>query len=119
MEQKYSQIEKEALAIVWAVKRLHLYLYGGHFTLLTDCKPVELIINNPKLKQLARIERWNHRLQQYDFSIVHTKGVDNRSDFLSRHPSQDMSSLQEKIATRYVNFITSHAIPKAKLLATN
>lgn len=39
----YSQTEKEALAIVWAVEHLHLYLYGGHFTLLTDCKPVELI----------------------------------------------------------------------------
>ena len=40
VETRYSQTEKEALAIVWAVER---YLYGGHFTLYTDCKPVQLI----------------------------------------------------------------------------
>ena len=50
--------EREALAIVWAIERLHLYLFGQvisksadrHFKLLTDCKPVELILNNPKSK---------------------------------------------------------------------
>ena len=46
VEQKYSQTEREALAIFWAMERLYLYLFGGHFTLVTDCKPVELILNN-------------------------------------------------------------------------
>ena len=77
VKQRYSQTEKKALAIVWAVERLHLYLCGGHFTLVTDCKPVELILIS---KPPARIERWNLRLQEYDFTIVHTKGVDNPSD---------------------------------------
>ena len=54
VERRYSQTEREALAIVWAVERLHLYLFGSHFKLLTDCKPVELILNNLKSKpQLA------------------------------------------------------------------
>ena len=89
VEQRYSQTEREALAIVWAVERLHVYLFGGHFTLLTDCKPIELILNNSKSKPPACIERWNLRLQEYNFTAVHTKGVDNPSDFLSRHPSCD------------------------------
>jgi hypothetical protein len=37
VEKRYSQTEREALAIVWAIERLHIYLYGGHFTLFTDC----------------------------------------------------------------------------------
>jgi hypothetical protein len=70
---------------VWAIERLHIYLYGGHFTLITDCKPVELIFNNPQSRPPARIERWNLRLQDYDFNVRYTKGLDNPSDFLSRH----------------------------------
>ena len=80
VETRYSQTEREALAIMWAVERLHLYLYGGHFTLYTDCKPVQLIYGNAKSKPPARIERWNLRLQGYSFSIMHTKG--NRCQML-------------------------------------
>ena len=117
VETRYSQTEKEALAIVWAIERLHLYLYGGHFTLHTDCKPVQLIYGNPKSKPPARIERWNLRLQCYDFSVVHTKGSQNPSDFLSRHTSLREKKKQETMAEEYVNFLCGHAVPKAMSLS--
>ena len=116
VEQRYSQTEREALAIVWAVERLHTYLFGGPFTLLTDCKPVELILNNKKSRPPARIERWNLHLQEYNFSTTHTKGLDNPSDFLSRHPSSDTSRIQEQTAEEYVNFLAIHATLKAMSL---
>ena len=116
VEQRYSQTEREALAIVWAVERLHIYLYGGHFTLLTDCKPLELILNNSKSKLPARIERWNLRLQEYDFTAVHMKGEINPSDFLSRHPGQETSNKEEKMAEEYVKFLSAHVVPKAMSL---
>ncbi len=47
------------------IERLHLY--GGHFTLFTDCKPIQLILDNPKSRPPARIEHWNLRLQGYKF----------------------------------------------------
>ena len=115
-EQWYSQTKREALAIVWAVERLHIYLYGDHFILHTDCKPIELILNNEKSKTPAHIERWNLRLQDYNFSALHTKGADNPSDFLSRHPSPEIVEKQERIAEDYIKFLSTHAVPKAMSL---
>jgi len=117
VEQRYSQTEKEALAIVWAAERFHIYLYGGHFTLYTDCKPVELIFNNRRSQPPARIERWNLRLQEYNFTAVYTKGFENPSDFLSRHPSKEISTNEELAAEQYISFIATHATPNAMSLS--
>jgi len=64
VERRYSQTEKEALAIVWAVERFNLYLFGMQFELESDHKPLECICGR-KSKPLARIERWVLRLQGY------------------------------------------------------
>ena len=47
VERRYSQMEKEALGIVWACERLYLYLFGKQFQLLTDNRAVQLFFNNP------------------------------------------------------------------------
>jgi len=60
-ERRYSQTEKEALALVWACERFHVYIYGSEFELLTDHKPLECIYS-PKSKVCARIERWVLRM---------------------------------------------------------
>ena len=111
------QTEKEALAIVWAVECFHAYLYGGHFTLYTDCKPVELIFNKKRSQPPARIERWNLHLQEYNFTTVYTKGVENPSDFLSRHPSKVSSNNEQLTTEQCINFIAMHATPNAMSLS--
>ena len=115
VKRRYSQTEKEALAIVWAVEKLHIYLYGSHFKLITDCKPVQLIFGNPKSKPPARIERWNLRLQGYDFKAVHTQGSQNPSDYLSRHAIHG-EERQRSLAEEYVHFLAANAVPKAMTL---
>ena len=53
VERRYSQTEKEALAIVWRVEHCHLYRYGKEFTLTTDLKPLEVIYGNKKANSSA------------------------------------------------------------------
>jgi hypothetical protein len=81
-EQKYSQIELEALAPVWAVERLNLYTFGRKCKLSIDNKAVALIYNNPVAKPPARIQRWSLRLSSYDFIDEHILGLGNIDDFL-------------------------------------
>ncbi len=79
----------------------------------------KLILNNPKSRPPARIERWNLRLQDYDFDVSYTQGLDNPSDFLSRHlPVNATSESQhfQSIAEKYVCFLTQHSVPKAMTL---
>ncbi|CAB4008609.1 Transposon Tf2-6 poly, partial [Paramuricea clavata] len=55
-EKRYSQTEKEALALVWAYEKFHPYVYGISFELITDHKPLE-VIYGPRSKPCARFER--------------------------------------------------------------
>ena len=71
-ESRYSQIERESLAIVYGVEHFHIYLYGHGFTLITDHKPLELIYRNPKSRPSAR--RWCLRLQDYTFQVKYRPG---------------------------------------------
>ena len=95
----------------------YIYLYGGPFTLYTNFKPMELILKNPKSKPSARIEPWNLRLQDYQFNVLYTNGQYNPSDFLSRHPISDQTSLSDNPAEDYGSFLSSHAVPKAMNLS--
>ena len=43
VEQKYSQTEREALAVVWGSEKFNLYFVGTKFTIVTDHKALEVI----------------------------------------------------------------------------
>jgi hypothetical protein len=111
VEKRYSQTEKEALAIVWSIEHFYLYVFGATFILITDHKPLELIYNNPLSRPPARIERWFLRLQQYDSQAIYKKGGDNPADFLSRHPEPKVP--KRSMAEEYMNFVTVNAVQAA------
>ena len=66
VERRYSQCEKEALAVVWGCEKFCLYLMGNPFVLVTDNQAVQLIFANTKSKPPARIVRMAPRLSQFD-----------------------------------------------------
>ena len=82
-ERNYSTIEKECLAIVWSIKRFHLYLYGVSFVLQTDHEPLKYM-NSAKFAN-GRLMRWAMFLQSYSFTVEAIKGSENvGADYLSR-----------------------------------
>ena len=108
-EKRYSQTEKEALAVVWGCERFHIYLYGLEFTMISDHKSLE-VIYSPKSRPSARIERWVLRLQSYTFEVVHEPGKTNIADSLSRLIPKER---EEKNRLDYVNFVVDNAVPRA------
>ncbi|GFV71180.1 transposon Tf2-8 polyprotein [Trichonephila clavipes] len=89
-ERNYSQIDKEALSIVWGVKRFYQYLFGRHFDLVTDHKPlVSIFAPNRSLPCLSatRMVHYALFLQAFSYTIKYrnTKNHGN-ADALSRLP---------------------------------
>ncbi|UYV76145.1 hypothetical protein LAZ67_13002839 [Cordylochernes scorpioides] len=73
-QKKYSQIEKELLAVYFGCKRNHLYLYGRKFTAFTDHKPLLTIMKKPMVDLSPRLLRLVLQLQHYDFDLKYIPG---------------------------------------------
>ena len=74
-EQKYSVVERECLALAWAVKKFSYYLYGTKFTYQTDHYPLAYL-SQAQLKN-ARVLRWALALQAYNYRVQVFKESDN------------------------------------------
>ena len=92
-ERKYSQLDKEALAIVFGVTRFHQFVYGRQFTLYSDHKPLIHIFGETKsvpAMASARIQCWALTLGAYSYNIKFKKGsLQGNADALSRLPLPD------------------------------
>ncbi len=88
-EQNYAQVEKEALALIFAVKKFHIYLYGRK---LTDHKPLSILGPKKGIPPLAaaRLQRWAILLSYYTYDIEYKSMHRNaNADGLSRLPLQE------------------------------
>ena len=90
-EQRYAQVEKEALALTWACERFSDFILGLHFVLETDHKPLVSLLGGQALDALPpRIQRFRMRLMRYSYDVIHVPGKTlTTADTLSRAPLRD------------------------------
>ncbi len=90
-ERRYSQIDKEALAIITGIKKFHDFLYGRPFEIRTDHKPLLGLFppHNPTPLMLSpRMHRSSQMLSAYSYSLVYKPGTSiPLADALSRLPA--------------------------------
>ncbi len=111
-EKKYSQLEKEGLAIIFAVKKFNQYLSGRHFTVYSDHQPLKYLFGESKqvpVMAASRIQRWALTLGAYDYVIQYRPGSKMcNADALSRLPLPDGPSDTEIPSLGDVNFVMNH-----------
>ena len=93
-QKNYSQLEKEALALVFGVQCFHSFLFGHHFELVTNHKPLLALLHESRstsTQASARVRRWSLLLSAYEYTITFrdTKAHCN-ADVLSRLPLPEL-----------------------------
>ena len=84
-EKRYSNIERELLAIVFALERLNHYTFGRTITVQSDHQPLQSIWNKSIVSASPRLQRLLLRLAHYDLNIEFLRGKENMiADALSR-----------------------------------
>ncbi|UYV71889.1 K02A2.6-like, partial [Cordylochernes scorpioides] len=100
-EAKYSQTEKEALAIVFATSKLRQYLFGRKIVLKSDHKALTTVFGNKRLLPpliANRLHRWALELSNFDFDIRYTnKDTMLCADAFSRLQLEEINSREDNI----------------------
>ncbi|GJZ08779.1 reverse transcriptase domain-containing protein [Tanacetum coccineum] len=82
-ESNYTTTKKEMLAVVYAFEKFRSYLIMNKSVVYTDHSALKYLFNKKDAK--ARLLRWILLLQEFNFSVIDTKGAENyAADHLSR-----------------------------------
>ena len=115
-QQKYSQIEKETLAIVFGCKKFHQYIFGHKVTVESDHKPLSSIYRKSMHEMPARLQRFFFELQRYDIEIVYKPGKEMfLADHLSRaFLSETNEDLVEELSVNEIDLLSYLAVTPEK-----
>jgi len=102
-EKNYCVTRKELLSVHYFVKKYKHYLYGKHFLIRTDHKPLTWLLtsSNPKTSQYCR---WKVELESYNFDCEHRSGINHcNADALSRYPECKQCDLKHPKELKFEN----------------
>ena len=104
-EQRYAQIENEALATTWACERFSDYLIGKSFKIQTDHKPLVPLLGSKDIDSLPPcIQRFRMRLMAFSYTIEHVPGKNmSTADTLSREPLKEPDQQLQDDVYLFVN----------------
>lgn len=92
-QQRYSQIDREAYAIIFGIRKFYQYVFGRKFILVTDNKPLSQIFAPDKglpLMSATRMQHYAIFLESFDYQLRVKKSKDNaNADAMSRLPNAD------------------------------
>ena len=116
-ERKYSTVEREALACVWAVERWRTYLWGRRFVLRTDHHALTTLLTSAGAGRAGlRIARWSARLLCFTYDVTYRPGHLNvTADCLSRLPvttTHEETEEPDMIATVFKGSLCAISIPE-------
>ena len=114
-EKNYSQLDLEATAVDFSLRRFRNYLVGSPdvITIVTDHKPLLSVFNGKRLGSV-RTERMKMRHQDLFYTLEFRKGEENTADYLSRHamPWETLPKDIKKEANELVHLLyTLHLSP--------
>ena len=103
VEQRYPQLDLEALAVDFGLRRFRYYCAGGpNVTKITDDKPLLGVFGNTR-KGSIRSDRIKLRHQDIRYELYWEKGSRNPADYMSRH-STPLPKLPEEIQSESTDF---------------
>ena len=112
-DSRMSQIELEALAAVAALVHFRPYIWGRPVTLVTDAASIKWMLSHKGTN--GKVMRWSMRVQEFDVTIAHRSGRQNRNaDALSRLPQQselDQGPPASDADLQWPDAIYDHAAP--------
>jgi transposase InsO family protein len=107
-EVNYSIIEKELLAVVFALRRFHFYTLGRPIEILTDHQPLLGAARNALLRENPRLDRLFDQIIAYDLKWTYVPGRTNfLPDYLSRLPAEMVRPLA-------VDLVMQNDVPVAR-----
>ena len=97
-EHRYNPVEKECLALVFAIQKMRHYLVGQLIHVISRVNPLRILMTKPSSLN-SRLANWAILLSQYEMKFMPQKAVKGQAvaDFLAEHPVPETSKLYEDL----------------------